>query len=172
MCGGSYSSDVSDEQWEILRRLLPPRSCCGRKPLDRRAVLDAILYVLLTGCQWRALPQRFSEMVERVHDLPPLEIEWNLGSPARHLARMLSPTSRQEADADRRDHRQSNHPNLGHGQRSTGLRRREKTARPQATFGSRYVGIGVGHAWCMRPRFRIKTELSGCWRNFTTSSDA
>ena len=59
MCGRNYPSDVSDEQWEILRRLLPPRSRCGRKPLDRRAVLNAILYVLLTGCQWRALPQDF-----------------------------------------------------------------------------------------------------------------
>jgi len=59
MCGRNYPSDVSDEQWEILRRLLPPRSRCGRKPLDRRAVLNAILYVLLTGCQWRALPKDF-----------------------------------------------------------------------------------------------------------------
>jgi putative transposase len=54
-----YQSDVSDEQWEILRKLLPPMSPRGRPPLDRRWVLNAILYVLWTGCQWRALPSDF-----------------------------------------------------------------------------------------------------------------
>ena len=43
MEGRNYPSDVSDEQWEILRRLLPPQAKRGRKPLDRRAVLNAIL---------------------------------------------------------------------------------------------------------------------------------
>lgn len=59
MEGKNSPSDVSDEQWEILRRLMPPRAKRGRKPSDRRAVLNAILYVLLTGCQWRALPKDF-----------------------------------------------------------------------------------------------------------------
>jgi transposase len=54
-----YQSDVSDEQWEILRKLLPPASRRGRPPLDRRWVLNAILYVLWTGCPWRALPSDF-----------------------------------------------------------------------------------------------------------------
>lgn len=59
MSGTNYSSDVSDEQWEIIRRLLPTPAKRGRKPLDRRSVLNAILYVLWTGCQWRALPRDF-----------------------------------------------------------------------------------------------------------------
>jgi len=54
-----YASDVSDEQWEILRKLLPPITARGRPPLDRRWVLNAILYVVWTGCQWRALPSDF-----------------------------------------------------------------------------------------------------------------
>lgn len=59
MSGTDYQSDVSDEQWEILRKLLPPVRSRGRRPLDRRWVLNAILYVLWTGCQWRALPSDF-----------------------------------------------------------------------------------------------------------------
>jgi len=59
MSGTNYSSDVTEEQWEILRRLLPARARRGRKPLDKRAVLNAILYVVWTGCQWRALPRDF-----------------------------------------------------------------------------------------------------------------
>jgi putative transposase len=53
-----YQSDVSDEQWQILERLLPV-SRLGRPPLDRRWVINAILYVLWTGCPWRALHSEF-----------------------------------------------------------------------------------------------------------------
>lgn len=59
MSGTNYFSDLTDEQWEIVRKFLPPRTGRGRLPLDRRAVINAILYVLWTGCQWRALPGHF-----------------------------------------------------------------------------------------------------------------
>ena len=39
--------------------LLPKRKKRGRPPIDRRDVIDAILYVVRTGCQWRQLPQDF-----------------------------------------------------------------------------------------------------------------
>lgn len=55
----NYFSDLSDEQWEIVRKLLPPRAPRGRLPLDRRDVLNAIMYVVRTGCQWRAVPHDF-----------------------------------------------------------------------------------------------------------------
>jgi putative transposase len=54
-----YPSDVTDEQWRILGMLLPSRSQRGRKPLDRRLVINAILYVVRSGCQWRMLPSDF-----------------------------------------------------------------------------------------------------------------
>ena len=54
-----YPSDLTDEQWRILQRLLPGPARRGRKPLDRRAVLDAVLYVVRSGCQWRMLPRDF-----------------------------------------------------------------------------------------------------------------
>jgi putative transposase len=59
-----YPSDLTDEQWELIRPLLPKRRGPrpGRPPsLDRRNLLDAIFYLLRTGCQWRQLP----------HDFPP-----------------------------------------------------------------------------------------------------
>ena len=58
-----YPSDLSDRQWQIIRRLLPKWSGWGRRPICRRRVINAILYVVRTGCQWRQLP----------HDFPPLE---------------------------------------------------------------------------------------------------
>jgi putative transposase len=54
-----YPSDLTDDQWQVLRRLLPKRAGCGRPPLCRRLVVNAILYVNRTGCQWRALPHDF-----------------------------------------------------------------------------------------------------------------
>lgn len=54
-----YPSDLTDEQWQIIRFLIPRRAGCGRPPLDRREVINAILYVNRTGCTWRALPHDF-----------------------------------------------------------------------------------------------------------------
>ena len=54
-----YPCSLTDEQWAILRRLLPKPAKRGRKPIDRRRILDAIFYLLYTGCQWRALPKDF-----------------------------------------------------------------------------------------------------------------
>jgi putative transposase len=54
-----YPSDLTDGQWQVLRRLLPKRAKRGRRPICRRWVVNAILYVNRTGCQWRSLPHDF-----------------------------------------------------------------------------------------------------------------
>ena len=54
-----YSSDVTDRQWQIIRCLLPKAKKRGRKPIDRRRIINAILYWNRTGCQWRYLPKDF-----------------------------------------------------------------------------------------------------------------
>ena len=54
-----YSSDLTNRQWQLIRQLLPRRSQWGRKPIDRRRIINAILYVVRTGCQWRMLPKDF-----------------------------------------------------------------------------------------------------------------
>jgi transposase len=59
MCVTNYPSDLTNEQWQLLRPLLPKASKRGRPPIDRRDILDAILYVVRTGCQWRQLPIDF-----------------------------------------------------------------------------------------------------------------
>ena len=54
-----YPSNLSDAQWQIISRLLPKPKKRGRKPIDRRRVINAILYWNRTGCQWRYLPADF-----------------------------------------------------------------------------------------------------------------
>ena len=58
----AYESDISDKEWEIIRRHLPGPVKLGRPPrYARREVLNAILYLTRYGGAWRGLP----------HDLPP-----------------------------------------------------------------------------------------------------
>ncbi len=55
-----YSTDVSDGEWGLLRPLLPPAKPGGRpRSSDLRSILDAICYVLRSGCPWRLLPRDF-----------------------------------------------------------------------------------------------------------------
>jgi putative transposase len=55
-----YPTDLTDQQWQILRPLLPPSPRRGApQTVCRRSVIDAILYVLRSGCAWRLLPHEF-----------------------------------------------------------------------------------------------------------------
>jgi putative transposase len=61
--GRYYPTDVSDEQWTVVRALLPQPKWRpggpGRQPYELRRVLNGIFYVTKTGCQWRMLPLDF-----------------------------------------------------------------------------------------------------------------
>jgi len=63
-----YPSDVTDAEWALVEPFFKP----GRR-VDRREVLNAILYVLTTGCQWRQLPKDFPPK-STVHDY---FVEWH-----------------------------------------------------------------------------------------------
>lgn len=54
-----YDSSLTDVQWAFLQPLLPKPKRRGRPPTDRRLFIDAILYVLKGGIQWRLLPGDF-----------------------------------------------------------------------------------------------------------------
>src|SRR5687768_5403438 len=56
--GLRYPSDLTAEEWALVEPFIPPAKRGGRKrTVDLREVLNAIFYVLATGCQWRALPK-------------------------------------------------------------------------------------------------------------------
>ena len=55
-----YPSDVTDEEWAEIGLLIPPARRGGRtRTVNIRAVFNGLMYVLSTGCQWRALPKDF-----------------------------------------------------------------------------------------------------------------
>ena len=57
-----YPSDLTDEEWSHVAPLIPPAKHGGRKrTVLVREVVNGLMYILSTGCQWRAIPK----------DLPP-----------------------------------------------------------------------------------------------------
>jgi putative transposase len=57
-----YPSDLTDEEWALIEPMIPPAKHGGRpRSVNVREIINGIMYVLSTGCQWRALPT----------DLPP-----------------------------------------------------------------------------------------------------
>jgi len=56
----AYPTDVTDEQWALLEPLLPAAKPGGRpRSVDLREVVNAMLYLLRSGCAWRLLPHEF-----------------------------------------------------------------------------------------------------------------
>jgi len=57
-----YPSDLTDEEWSLVKPAIPPAKPGGRKrETDERELVNGVMYVLSTGCQWRYIPK----------DLPP-----------------------------------------------------------------------------------------------------
>ena len=57
-----YPSDLTNDEWRRIATMIPPAKRGGKKrSVDLREVMNGIMYVLSTGCQWRAVPK----------DLPP-----------------------------------------------------------------------------------------------------
>lgn len=55
-----YASDMTDAEWALIAPHLPPPRHLGRpRTTELRSVVDALLYILATGCQWRLLPRDF-----------------------------------------------------------------------------------------------------------------
>jgi len=89
-----YPSDLTDDQWQVVEPLLPPRSRLGRpRKTDLREVVDALFYVTRQGCTWRALP----------HDFPPWRTVynyfqwWRLDGTWQHLLDTLRQRARRKA---------------------------------------------------------------------------
>ena len=90
-----YPSDLVDEGGALVEPHLPPpkKDRRGRPPVDRREILNGILYVLTTGCQWSQLPK----------DLPPKStvhdylVDWNGDGTLRRIHNALYAQAREAA---------------------------------------------------------------------------
>ena len=67
----AYDTDLTDDQWRVIRRHIPRSKKGGRPRSTRmRRVIDAIMYVVTHGCKWRGLPREFPpwQTVYRYYD--------------------------------------------------------------------------------------------------------
>jgi putative transposase len=72
-----YPTDLTDEQWPLLKPMLPPPQRRGRpRQVDLREIVNALLYLLRAGCPWRMLP----------HDFPPWQTIYDYFRPWRDTA--------------------------------------------------------------------------------------
>src|SRR5437868_11423196 len=69
-----YPSDITDEQWALIEPHIPVYPRGPPRTTDLRAVINAIFYILRTGCQWRYLPK----------DFPPKSTVWRYFDEWRH----------------------------------------------------------------------------------------
>jgi putative transposase len=73
----TYTSEISERQWKRLKWLLPKhKGAGGPVELDLRQVMNAIFYLLVTGCQWRNLPREYPNPIP----LPQMVFRWNLAT--------------------------------------------------------------------------------------------
>src|SRR6202140_5015416 len=89
-----YPSDLTDDEWGHVASLIPPAKRGGNKRhVEVREVMNGIMYVLSTGCQWRAIPK----------DLPPREPRCSIVSSCGvGTARWSASTTRSMCNAESR----------------------------------------------------------------------
>lgn len=90
-----YPSDVTEEEWAEIAPLIPPARRGGRKrTVNIREVFNGLLYVLSTGCQWRAIPKDFPPRSTIFHYFG----LWEADGTLRRLPAALYVKCREQAD--------------------------------------------------------------------------
>ena len=175
--GQRYATDLTDAEWAVIEPHMPAAKPLGRpRATDLRAVLDGVLYMARTGCQWRMLPKDFppfttvqgyfydwrdNGLFERINfELLLKHVKPPDGKRAPRLGSSTASRSRPPRAADR-----AVEPVLGRGAAATrGMPPRRSTACPGAGRGPQAAYRDRHHrpdGWrrdpprrCARPRRR------------------
>jgi putative transposase len=93
-----YTSDLTDQEWHVIAPMLPLRRKGRGRPLklDLRQVLNAILYLVRTGCQWQNLPREYPNFNSVYYHYR----KWCLDGTWRRINRALRRRVRQQAGRD------------------------------------------------------------------------
>ena len=92
-----YPSDLTDEEWVLIEPMIPPARRGGRpRKQDMREVMNGVMYILTTGCQWRSVPK----------DLPPRStifeyfVAWHCDGVLDRIHEMLYDDCRVQAERE------------------------------------------------------------------------
>jgi len=90
MSSNRYPTDLSDAEWSLLEPHLPVQQLRGRPHVHSpREILNAVFYVLKTGCQWRLLPREFPPWKTVFHYFRTWRIDGTWESMNRAMRRQL-----------------------------------------------------------------------------------
>jgi putative transposase len=90
MASKVYPSDLTDDEWGLLEPHLPAPKPRGRPRLHGpREILDAVFYVLKSGCQWRMLPRDFPPWKTAFHYFRARRLDGTWERTNRALRRLL-----------------------------------------------------------------------------------
>src|SRR3712207_793109 len=88
----TYPSDLSDEEWAILKPLITPATQAGHpQALPLRRIVDAVFHLLRAACRWRALPHDFPPWTAVFYHLRQVAPARHLGADQRRPARAAPP---------------------------------------------------------------------------------
>ena len=161
--GLRYASDMTDAEWRLIARRLPPRRRLGRpRKVDLRKVVEAILYILSTGCQWRALPQRVPAILDGPGLFLRLARHWQVAQDRQSAGSASAPEAWTQTES--RPPRSST---------AKALRRHTPAGRAaltpaNASMAASATSLPIPMASCWRsmfilPTFRMSTVLFPCW---------
>ena len=141
-----YPSDLTDEQWELIELVIPAGKHGGRpRAADMREVINAMLHIDRSGCQWDMLP----------HDFPPKSTvyeyfaAWREDGTTQRILDVLREAYRhvhapsEEPTPSAVQHRQPDGQDNG-ARRRARLRWRQENQGPQAAYRGRYAGPAPG----------------------------
>ncbi len=150
-----YPSDLTDAEWALVGPLIPPAKRGGNKrTVDVRAVVNGLMYVLSTGCQWAALPK----------DLPARStVNGTTSGAGTRTARSIASITRSMSSAASKPGvtparrlrsstaKASRVPRKGASCRSAGLRRGQEGQGPEASCPGRHARLAAPrHRACGR----------------------
>jgi putative transposase len=137
---GGYPTDLTDAQWALIEPYLRRRPGPGRPPrLERRAVVNALFYLVRSGCQWRRLPREYPkwESVRYYFDKWTRDGTWEQINPVRVQQRRVQQGRRAQPTGFVIDSQSTKSTEAG-GDR--GYDAGKQSERAQAAFGRRHGG--------------------------------
>ena len=159
-----YPSDLTDEEWSLVEAEIPAAKRGGnRRTVDVREVVNGLMYVLSTGCQWRAIPK----------DLPPRSTvhgyfdQWDYDGTLDRIHHALYVRCRDQVERDASptaaviDSQSVKSAEKGGRGSTLTVMTRARKSRARSAISWSIPRACCSTPWCTRRKFR--TAMAGCW---------
>src|SRR5215212_6893499 len=153
----SYPTDLSDAEWKHIEPFVPAPKCRGRQRIHSpREILNAVFYILRSGCPWRLLPREYPPWKTVYHYFR----EWRINGTFEKLNAVLREHLR--TCLGRNPHPSAGIADSQSAKKSTGVGGEQNEATTEAR---RFTAGSVTYWWTQRdwsskPRYTARRSLS------------